>query len=265
MSTAGMIVREERGKGREQAKGREREECGKGRGKTKWQGDRTGLFPLSLPSLFPVLRQPGYAIIQSMKHPTSITLTLPAWLNKIMAKPPVLPDPEQRMRWVIELSRRHVEESTGGPFAAAVFEHENGRLLGAGVNRVEPLNASPAHAEVMAMLFAQQRMKSFDLNTVASGCELVTSSQPCLMCLGAILWSGVTRLTFGATAADVQGILGFDEGPLPRDWQGELNRRGITVAGEFLRAEAVAVLELYKEMRGTIYNSRAGNTKGGKP
>ncbi|MCK7474293.1 MAG: hypothetical protein MZV49_13640 [Rhodopseudomonas palustris] len=44
----------------------------------------------------------------------------------------------------------------------------------------------------------------------------MTSSQPCLMCLGATLWSGVTRLTYGAAAADVTAILGFDEGPLPR-------------------------------------------------
>jgi tRNA(Arg) A34 adenosine deaminase TadA len=78
------------------------------------------------------------------------------------------------------------------------------------------------------------------------------------MCLGAVLWSGVTRLTYGATAADVTSILGFDEGPLPREWPRELNRRGITVAGEYLRAEAVAVLEAYRDMAGTVYNGRGG-------
>ncbi len=192
-----------------------------------------------------------------MKHPTSVSLTLPPWLNALLRGEIEMRDPEQRMRWVIGLSRRNVEGKTGGPFAAAVFARESGRLLGAGVNRVEPLNLSPAHAEVVACAFAQKRAGTFDLSTVGSGCELVTSSQPCLMCLGAVLWSGVTRLAYGAAAADVQGILGFDEGPLPRDWQGELGRRGITVAGEFLRAEAVEVLELYKEMAGTVYNGRS--------
>lgn len=192
-----------------------------------------------------------------MKHPTSVTLTLPFWLDEMLAgKEMLLPDPEARMRWVIGLSRRNVEHKSGGPFAAAVFERETGRLLGAGVNRVEPLNLSPAHAEIVACAFAQKSMKTFDLNSFNSGSELVTSSQPCLMCLGAVLWSGVTRLTYGATAADVQGVLGFDEGPLPRDWQGELNKRGITVAGEFLRSEAVEILELYKKMSGTVYNGR---------
>jgi len=197
-----------------------------------------------------------YDIIDSMKYPTSVTLTLPAWLDKLLAKPLLLPDPQQRMRWVIELSRLNVENASGGPFAAAVFERETGRLLGAGVNRVEPLNLSPAHAEMMAIAFAQKMTKSFDLDSFGAGSELLTSSQPCLMCLGAVLWSGVTRLTYAAAAADVAGILGFDEGPLPRDWPGELNKRGITVAGETLRAEAVKVLELYKKKQGTVYNSR---------
>jgi len=191
-----------------------------------------------------------------MKYPTSVTLTLPAWLDKLLAKPLLLPDPQQRMRWVIELSRLNVENASGGPFAAAVFERETGRLLGAGVNRVEPLNLSPAHAEMMAIAFAQKMTKSFDLDSFGAGSELLTSSQPCLMCLGAVLWSGVTRLTYAAAAADVAGILGFDEGPLPRDRPGELNKRGITVAGETLRAEAVEVLELYKKKQGTVYNSR---------
>ena len=192
-----------------------------------------------------------------MKHPTSIPLTLPAWLEKITARDLVLPDPGERMRWVIGLSRRNVEEKTGGPFAAAVFECGSGRLLGAGVNRVEPLNCSPAHAEIMAFAFAQRRLGTYDLGAdAAAPSELVTSSQPCLMCLGATLWAGVTRLTYAAAAGDVSGVLGFDEGPLPRDWRGELQKRGITVAGEFLRAEAVEVLELYKRMSGTVYNSR---------
>jgi len=199
-----------------------------------------------------------YDIIYSMKYPTSVTLNLPEWLNMMLSgKALLLPDPETRMRWVIELSRLNVENASGGPFAAAVFERETGRLLGAGVNRVEPLNLSPAHAEVMAIAFAQQKMKTYDLGANATEpTELVTSSQPCLMCLGAVLWSGVTRVVYAAPAADVSTILGFDEGPLPREWQGELRKRGIEVQGEFLRAEAAAVLELYKNKQGTVYNSR---------
>lgn len=190
----------------------------------------------------------------------SVLLTLPAWLDKILAeKEIVIPDPEKRMRWVIGLSRQNVEHASGGPFAAAVFDSGSGRLLGAGVNRVEPLYCSPAHAEMLAVAFAQKNLQSWDLGgDAARPAELVTSSQPCLMCLGAILWSGVTNLVFGAAAVDVTSILGFDEGPLPKDWQGELLKRGIRTEGEILRGEAVMVLELYKKKQGTVYNSRQG-------
>jgi tRNA(Arg) A34 adenosine deaminase TadA len=189
---------------------------------------------------------------------TGVTLTLPPWLEELLAAESlVIPDPLARMRWVIGLSRRNVEHASGGPFAAAVFAAHSGELLGAGVNRVEPLNCSPAHAEMMAVAFAQKNQRTWDLGrNAAAPAELLASSQPCLMCLGATLWSGVTRLAYGATAADVTSLLGFDEGPLPANWRGELNRRGIAVEGEILRGEAAAVLELYKKKQGTVYNSR---------
>ena len=189
-----------------------------------------------------------------------VLLTLPAWLEELTsAKDIVIPDPEERLRWVIGLSRRNVEHGSGGPFAAGIFAADSGRLLAAGVNRVEPLGLSPAHAEIMAIAFAQKRLQNWDLgHNAAVPTELVTSSQPCLMCLGAVLWSGVTNLIYGAAAADVSAILGFDEGPLPADWPRELQKRGIKVEGGRLRGEALAILELYKKKRGTVYNSRQG-------
>jgi tRNA(Arg) A34 adenosine deaminase TadA len=200
-----------------------------------------------------------------MKHIVApvrdVRLTLPAWLEEITSgEDIVIPDPEERLRWIIELSRRNVELATGGPFAAGVFEAESGRLLAAGVNRVEPLALSPAHAEIMAIAFAQKRLQSWDLGRdTAVPTALVASSQPCLMCLGAVLWSGVSSLVYGAAAEDVIAILGFDEGPLPEGWPGQLQKRGINVDGGRLRGEAVAVLELYKKKGGTVYNGRNGS------
>jgi tRNA(Arg) A34 adenosine deaminase TadA len=189
-----------------------------------------------------------------------VLLTLPAWLEEITSgKDIVIPDPEERMRWIVGLSRQNVEHASGGPFAAGVFAAGSGRLLAAGVNRVEPLGLSPAHAEIMAIAFAQKRLQTWDLgHDAAIPTELVTSSQPCLMCLGAVLWSGVANLSYGAAAVEVSTILGFDEGPLPAAWPQELLRRGIKVESGRLRAEAEAVLELYKSKSGTVYNSRQG-------
>jgi tRNA(Arg) A34 adenosine deaminase TadA len=199
--------------------------------------------------------------MNSDDSPRGILLTLPAWLDDVTSgREIVLPDPEERMRWVIGLSRRNVEQASGGPFAAAVFASESGRLLAAGVNRVEPLGLSSAHAEIMAIARAQKQDGHWDLgHDAARPTELIASSQPCLMCLGAVLWSGVTKLIYAAASADVTSILGFDEGPLPAAWPEELRKRGIVVDSERLRGEAVAVLELYKRKSGTIYNSRRGS------
>ncbi len=185
-------------------------------------------------------------------------LSLPDWLvERVRTCPDPLPGENDRMRWVIELSRQNVLAGTGGPFAAAVFTRDSHRLVAAGVNRVEPLGISSAHAEVMALSFAQAVSGSYDL-AARGDHELVSSAQPCLMCLGAVLWSGVYRLVYGAPTPDVEEILGFDEGFVPDNWQAQLARRGIEVAGDVLRTEAAAVLRLYRERAGAVYNSSRG-------
>ena len=63
---------------------------------------------------------------------------------------------ESRMSLVIELSELNVDQRTGGPFAAAVFETETGRLISVGVNQVLASGVSSAHAEVCALSLAQK-------------------------------------------------------------------------------------------------------------
>lgn len=180
----------------------------------------------------------------------------PSWLGQRSGE---YPDGVSRQRLVLELARRNVEAGSGGPFAAAVFERRSGRLVAAGVNRVEPECCAPAHAEVMAVMAAQKKLGVFDLGAAGLPAhELVSSAQPCVMCFGAVLWSGVRSLVFSARAEDVTELLGFDEGPLPADWPGELQRRGIAVQGDVLREEGREVLRLYRRRGGLVYNSRRG-------
>jgi hypothetical protein len=63
----------------------------------------------------------------------------------------------------------------------------------------------------------------------------------------------VDRLLVGARSEDVMRLTEFDEGPLPADWTGELERRGIAVARDILRDDACAVLQSYGEQGGTFY------------
>jgi tRNA(Arg) A34 adenosine deaminase TadA len=162
---------------------------------------------------------------------------------------------EARMRLAVELSRRNVEEGTGGPFGAAVFAADTGNLVAVGVNLVEPSRCSLAHAEMMALALAQQTVGHYDLSGGGAAHELVTSTEPCAMCLGAIPWSGVRRVICGARGHDA-GAIGFDEGAKPADWIGALRRRGIEVMRDVLRDEARAVLRQYVDGGGTVYNAQ---------
>lgn len=187
-----------------------------------------------------------------------VTLTLPPWINTRIAtlqKPPPLITDVDRMRFVIALAQENSKQRTGGPFAAAVFDRANGMLIAAGINRVVPLNCSLAHAEMIALSSAQQRLETYDLSSHGNY-ELVTSTAPCAMCLGAIPWSGVRRLVCGATDADARAV-GFDEGAKVANWVNELERRGIEVVTECCRDTAKAALLQYQDLGGVVYNGRS--------
>ncbi len=163
------------------------------------------------------------------------------------------------MRFVIQLTLTNVTAQTGGPFGAAVFESQTGRLIAVGVNIVEPTNCSLAHAEVVALANAHRTLKQFDLGAPGlQKLELITSCEPCAMCYGAILWSGVRKVVCAARASDATAI-GFDEAPKPRNWVATLEDRGISVTRDRCRDEAIAVFQRYQRIGGRIYNARKGS------
>jgi tRNA(Arg) A34 adenosine deaminase TadA len=159
-----------------------------------------------------------------------------------------------RMSLAVALARHNIESGTGGPFGAAVFDLERHQLVAPGVNLVTQALSSSAHAEVVALSIAQQVVGQFDLASVGRF-ELVTSAEPCAMCLGAVPWSGVVSVVCGAHAADAEAV-GFDEGDRPAEWTKTLARRGIAVKTGVERAAAKAVLDDYLAGGGAIYNGR---------
>ena len=181
-----------------------------------------------------------------------IQIPVPAWLTAFEAAQTAAFDtPALRMALAIELSRRSIEHATGGPFGAAVFDLHSGLLVAAGVNLVTSANCSVAHAEIVAIVRTQQKLRTWNL--AAHGrFELASSCAPCAMCLGAIPWSGICSLVCGARDQDA-GAIGFDEGAKPADWTGELQKRGIAVTQDLLRDDAVAVFGAYAAAGGIIY------------
>ncbi|HET8730761.1 MAG TPA: nucleoside deaminase [Moraxellaceae bacterium] len=176
-----------------------------------------------------------------------LSLSLPDWL--LPSSPLTFGDDIAAMAFAVELSRRNVEEG-GGPFAALVLDSQ-GSLVTAGCNRVVPESNSVLHAEMVALMLAQQQLGTHDLRR-AGHFTLVTSCAPCAMCLGAIPWSGISRVVCGARGADAEAI-GFDEGDKPVDWTASLHRRGVSVQEDVARHAAVEVLQAYARHKGTLY------------
>jgi tRNA(Arg) A34 adenosine deaminase TadA len=183
-----------------------------------------------------------------------IEIELPQWVETLAPAGRRLEDDEARMGLVLELARENVARRTGGPFAAAVFETTAGRLVGVGVNLVLPLGSSVLHAEIVALLVAQRAIGRYSLRADdLPAHELVTSCEPCAMCLGATLWSGARRLVAGAHRDDAAAV-GFDEGPVFPESYEYLEQRGIETVRGVRRAEARQILERYVRRGGHIYN-----------
>ncbi len=171
------------------------------------------------------------------------------WLNE---SGPTLDTIEHRMLLAIALSAENVRQGTGGPFGAIVVNQETGQLAGIGVNLVTSSGLSAAHAEIVALSLAQLSVEDWNL-AAGAPMQLVSSCEPCAMCLGAVPWSGVSSLVCGADFSDAESA-GFDEGDKPPNWPNGFKDRGLDVKVHVLRQEAARVLQEYAAMAGVIYN-----------
>jgi tRNA(Arg) A34 adenosine deaminase TadA len=184
-----------------------------------------------------------------------VVIEYPDWVANFVNWVAPLPSDEDRMRLAIAIARENVERGTGGPFGALIVESHTGKVVAAGMNSVVRLNNCTLHGEMMAFMMAQRRLGSYTL--AAPGMpvhELVTSCEPCAMCLGTALWSGVKRLVCGAGREDASR-LSFEEGPVFAESYAYLEDRGIRITRGVLRDEARAVLEQYRARGGRIYNA----------
>ncbi|WP_027006761.1 nucleoside deaminase [Conexibacter woesei] len=109
-------------------------------------------------------------------------------------------------RWLAEAVALAVGnvEAGGGPFGALVVR--DGAIVATGVNQVTTTNDPTAHAEVVAIRAACRELDDFRL----SGCVLVSSCEPCPLCLAAALWARVDRVVYAADRHDAARG-GFDD------------------------------------------------------
>ncbi len=189
----------------------------------------------------------------SSHHP-KVEIEYPEWVDSIARWDEPYESSEDKMRLAIGVSRLNVDRGDGGPFGAAIFESQSGRLISVGMNSVVRYNNCTLHGEMVAFMMAQRRIGSFTLNAPSLPAhELYTSCEPCAMCLGATLWSGVRRVVSGAAREDASR-LNFEEGPVFPESYRYLEVRGIEIVRNVLRDEARAVLDAYRAKSGKIYN-----------
>lgn len=189
---------------------------------------------------------------EQQAHPV-VHVEYPDWVDDVVDWSRPYLDDDDRMRLAITVARENVERGTGGPFGAAIF-NAGGHLVSVGMNSVVRLNNCTLHGEMVAFMMAQQRLRTFTLKAPhLSAHELYTSCEPCAMCLGTTLWSGVQRVVCAATREDAS-MLQFEEGPVFPESYEYLENRGIEIVRQVLREEGRAVLELYRAKSGHIYN-----------
>jgi tRNA(adenine34) deaminase len=127
------------------------------------------------------------------------------------------------------------------PIGAVVVK--GGRVIGRGHNRVESLKDATAHAEIIAVGAASQGIGDWRLEDSS----MYVTVEPCVMCLGAIFFSRVSRLVFGA--CDKRG--GACGGALDLGILKYLDRE-LTIDGGVLEEECRALLlEFFAKVRQT--------------
>jgi len=142
---------------------------------------------------------------------------------------------EKFMRRAIALAQNGIDSNTGGPFGAVVVK--DGEIIAEGNNRVTSTNDPTAHAEVVAIRNACEKLNSFQLD----GCVLYTSCEPCPMCLGAIYWARPAQMFFACTREDAANI-GFDDQFIYNEIERPIEERHIKSIN-FLRDAGLTVFE----------------------
>ena len=148
------------------------------------------------------------------------------------------------MREAIRLSMENVKSGNGGPFGAVIVK--NGKIIATAVNEVTKSNDPTAHAEMIAIRNACEKLNSFQLD----GCDIYCSCEPCPMCLGAIYWARPKSIYFANSKKDAAEI-NFDDNFIYQEIKLPIHERKLTIT-QLLRDEAQFVFLQWQESENKI-------------
>lgn len=178
---------------------------------------------------------------------------LPAWARAVVEPGERLASPEAGLDLAVELAAASAR-SGGGPFGAVIADADLA-VVAAGFNHVVQGRDSTAHAEVHAIRRAQARLGTHDLAEPGRApLTLLASCEPCVMCFGAVYWSGLARVLAAAASGEAEA-LGFQEGPVTDAmWARAREEKGISYeAGRSGERDPTEPFAVYRERGGEIY------------
>jgi len=144
-------------------------------------------------------------------------------------------DDEKFIDIAIELSKKSIY-----PYGAIIVK--NGEIIGRSDVDVPVSKTGFSHAELRAIENAMEHIGGHLCAEGGKGCTIYSSCEPCAMCMGAILYTGIERLVYGATLEDskrcVNEIIAKAE-----DVADICKNRKIQIIKELHRDKAVEVLK----------------------
>ena len=149
------------------------------------------------------------------------------------------------MQQAKELARNGANNNEGGPFGAVITD-KDGNIIATGNNKVIISHDPTAHAEIVAIRRASEKLGTHDL----SNCILYTSCEPCPMCLSAIIWANIKEVYYGCTKEDA-GKIGFRDNAIYDFIKGKDNN--LLKLKQIDRDECIKVFEKYEKNSGIIY------------
>ena len=144
-----------------------------------------------------------------------------------------------------DMADKGIENKEGGPFGAIIVD-ENSNIIAEGNNKVLKNNDPTAHAEIVAIRNACEKLKTHDLSKYI----LYTSCEPCPMCLSAIIWANIKKVYYGCTKKDAAEI-GFRDDMI-YEYLKEKDKTLINLK-QIDRDECFKTMEKYKKINGEIY------------
>ncbi len=139
------------------------------------------------------------------------------------------------MKRAIEMAEKGMDSNAGGPFGCVIVK--DNEIIAEGFNKVTSTNDPTAHAEVVAIRKACEKLGSFQLED----CIVYTSCEPCPMCLGAIYWARPKMVYFACTKKDAAKI-NFDDQFIYDELEKDMGDREIKFI-KLLRKDAIPVFD----------------------